>query len=90
VTVRQRLDDGSWSYRVRCPNCRCWIVNGVRPRVVLQLLLAQAEFETWSLPSAECEHGTGPAISIADLAELRADLNKTNVVELLRAMLDAA
>ena len=90
VTVRHRLDDGSWSYRVRCPGCQRSIVAAVRPRVALQLLLAQAPFETWSLPADECEHGTGPAISIAELEQLHADLERADVVELLRATLPAA
>ncbi|HEY3831375.1 MAG TPA: hypothetical protein VGO03_03730 [Acidimicrobiia bacterium] len=88
VTVRQRLDDGAWSYRVRCPSCRCWIHAPVRLRVALQLLLAQAPFEAWSLSAREREHGDGNVVSVADLEQLRTDLDRTDIVEALRASLD--
>jgi len=58
--------------------------------VALQLLLAHAPFETWSLTVDEREVGTGPAITVGDLEGLRHDLERSDVVELLRAALDAA
>jgi len=62
----------------------------VRSKVALQLLLAHAPFETWSLPVESRETGTGPAVTVDDLEQLRHDLERTDVVELLRATLDAA
>ena len=88
ITVRQRLDDGTWSYRVRCPSCRCWIHAPVRPRVALQLLLAQAPFEAWSLPACERERGDGNVVGNADLEQLRADLDRVDIVDAFRAALD--
>lgn len=88
VTVRQRLDDGAWSYRVRCPSCRCWTHAPLRPRVALQLLLAQAPFEAWSLPACQREHGDGRVVSAADLEQLHADLARVDIVDALRASLD--
>jgi hypothetical protein len=54
------------------------------------LLLAQSPFETWSLPIEALEQGTGPAISVVDLATLRCDLEQADVVDQLKATLDAA
>jgi uncharacterized Zn finger protein len=88
VTVRQRIDDGTWSYRVRCPRCRVWIVAAAGPRVALQLLVAQAPLERWSLPPEERERGDGPTVSLNDLASLRADLTRRDVVDALRETLD--
>ncbi len=90
VTVRQRLDDGTWSYRVRCPSCEGCVVATLRPRVALQLLLAQAPIETWSLPADEREGGGAlPPVTLAHLVALRADLDRDDVVDALRATLDA-
>jgi hypothetical protein len=75
---------------VRCPKCGTSLVAAVRPRVALQLLLAQSPFETWTLPDDARERGTGPAITVAELDVLRAELARNDVVEVLRATLDAA
>jgi len=87
VTVRQRLDDGTWSYRVRCPSCERWMLASMRPRVALQLLLARAPFEAWSLPDSARECGHGEPVSIYELPQLRADLARIDVVDVLRASL---
>ena len=62
----------------------------IRPtRVALQLLLAQAPFEAWSLPACAREGGDGNVVGNADLEQLRADLDRVDIVDALRAALDA-
>jgi hypothetical protein len=88
VTVRYRLDDGTWSYRVQCPHCHRSMVASTTCRVALQLLVAQAPLEPWKLPASARERGTGATIVAADLDDLRADLEHADLVDVLRASLD--
>jgi hypothetical protein len=70
VTVRYCVDDGAWSYRFRCPDCRGVAVAASREPALLDAVGAGAHYEEWMLPTELLEHPDGPPFCLADVLDL--------------------
>jgi hypothetical protein len=70
VTVRNCVDDGSWSYRFTCPECRGITLGESVERALLDAVGAGADFEEWTLPTELLERPDGPRFCLADVLEL--------------------
>jgi hypothetical protein len=70
VTVRNCVDNGTWSYRFTCTGCGGITVGESVERALLDAVGAGAGFEEWTLPTELLERPDGPPFCLADILEL--------------------
>ncbi len=87
LTVRHCVDDDTFTCRLRCPGCARVLLLPVARHVAEQSVRAGGLLELWTLPIEERERGHGMPVSIDDLGELLIDLDRVDVVDVLRESL---
>jgi hypothetical protein len=70
VTVRNCLDDGTWSYRFTCPSCNGRTVGRSVESALMNAIGAGAHLEEWTLPAELLERPDGPPFTVVDVLEL--------------------
>lgn len=75
VHVRTCLDDGSGTYRFRCPVCRMTEVKSADDRTVQLLVSAGVSYSEWTLPAELQERPMGDAITHDDLLDFHTALS---------------
>jgi hypothetical protein len=70
VTVRNCLDNGTWSYRFTCPRCHGRTVGKSVEAALLNAVGAGASLEEWTLPAELLERPDGPPFTLVDVLEL--------------------
>jgi hypothetical protein len=88
VTVRNCVDDGRWSYRFVCPQCRRRTVAPAASRAALAVVAGGARLETWTLPMETKERPSDPPLTETDLVDLRASLSTPGWVDSLSDLHD--
>jgi len=71
VTIRNCVDDDTWSYWFNCPSCNCRSAASARRGPALDAICAGATLKTWRLPAEPNERPGGPPLTLIDLFELR-------------------
>jgi len=71
VTLRNCIDDDSWSYRFTCPTCGGLTVAFTDTPSVIEAFAAGAGLERWRLPAELLETHAGPPLTLADLFAFR-------------------
>ena len=89
VTLRNCVDDDSWTYRFRCPSCKRLAVGPASRSACFEAVAAGAAVESWHLPAELSEHrDNGPALTQLDALALRATLGEPDWFETLQALTD--
>jgi hypothetical protein len=71
VVLRHCVDDDTWTYRGRCPECTLLVAGATSRRAADAATESGAEVEQWRFPRELFERPSGPKFSIADVLELR-------------------
>ncbi len=83
VTIRNCVDDGGWSYRFTCPQCRRRTVATTVESPALDALAAGARLESWSLPNDTQVSLGGAPLALVDVLELHLLLLEPNWFDVL-------
>jgi hypothetical protein len=70
VTVRNCVDNGTWSYRFTCPSCHGRTVGKSVEIALLNAVGAGANLEEWTLPTELLERPDGAPFTLVDVLEL--------------------
>jgi len=70
VTIRNCVDDDSWSYWLICPSCRHRAAAQTQRRPAFGAICAGATLDTWRLPAELDERPDGPPLTFVDVLEL--------------------
>jgi hypothetical protein len=81
VVLRRCVDNGTWTYRSRCPECRLLVAGPTSERAAEAAVACGGRMEEWRLPLEINERPSGPPFSVADLLELRLALIEENWID---------
>ncbi len=85
LTLRMCVDDGSWSYCFRCPNCGLANAQETEATAITPLLAIGAPVQPWYLPTELTEeHGTEPELTLDDLLDFHLLLERSDWYDALR------
>ena len=70
VTLRECVDDETWSYRFLCPQCGQRVVAHTGRVAALGAISVGARLERWSLPAEAFEAHSGSPITLGDVLDL--------------------
>lgn len=85
VVLRHNLDDDTWAYRFRCPECDLIAAFETRARLADLMRGVGSPVEEWRYPQELRESHYGPAITSDDILELHELLDQPDWVEHLLA-----
>jgi hypothetical protein len=71
VVLRRCVDNNTWTYRGRCPECRLLVAGVTSQRAADAAVGSGGQVEEWTLPREVDERPSGPPFSLADVLELR-------------------
>jgi hypothetical protein len=71
VTIRNCVDDDTWSYWFVCPACQRRAASPTRRSSALDAICAGSALDTWALPSELEERPDGEPLTLVDLLQLR-------------------
>ncbi len=86
VTLRNCVDDESWSYRFTCPHCDRLAAAETESSAALGAVTAGALVERWHLPAELRERHDGPDLKLQDLLDLHELLNERDWFDALVRM----
>jgi hypothetical protein len=84
VVLRRCIDDDSWTYRGRCPECELLVAGVTTQRAADAAVDSGGRVEEWKLPLELEERPGGPPISLADILALRLALIEENWLDELQ------